>query len=370
VTTETHPHVTGGPYTFQGSGVPQSPLSLIWVDGLQRIWTIALSAVATALLGILFTLLLQPRYTATASFIPDAGQGLSGALGGFVGQLAGLQGGGMSPRLAGDLATGEAVLTRALYERFPISGAPGSDSVRLIDNLTRPGILDRVFGVERDSARLEAAALKSLKQFVDADVNERTGVVDIIVSLSDPRLSSALANRLLDLVDSFNQNSTQTRARSLRRFLDGRLEVAAREVSVAENRLQTFYSENRRYSQSPEQLVNEAHLRAELESKRSVLATIMQQLEQARIDEVRDTPVLTRVRTATPPVKKSFPRKSVFAVLGFLLGAVAAFGVGAFRSFQRWYAMYDPAMHARFSAAIEHVQKRARLLTPGRRRAS
>src|SRR5438046_9190939 len=55
----------------------------------------------------------------------------------------------------------------------------------------------------------------------------------------------------------------------------------------------------------------------------SIYLSLSQQLEDAQIDAVRDTPTLTPVERPIAPAKPTWPRKSVMGVLGFLVGIIA-----------------------------------------------
>lgn len=51
-----------------------------------------------------------------------------------------------------------------------------------------------------------------------------------------------------------------------------------------------------------------------------VYGLLVQQLEQAKIMEAKDTPKIQFLERATPPYKKSWPKRSVIAVIGLIIG--------------------------------------------------
>lgn len=339
-----------------GHGAPASAplLSFVGIQvlrDLRRLLTVAVLGAAAAV-GI--ALAIPNEYTAEASFIPDAENTLPEGIGSLVGQFAGLQTGALSPRLAGDLVTNTPSLTRTAYERFPTRSSGGrADSVRLLDAVTRPNLLTRLIAPHPDSAHRELQALRELRNRVAADVNERTGVVTVVATFRDPVLAAAVANRLVDRVDEFNAHTTQTRARATRRFLEGRTNASAAELARAETALQQFYATNRTFQSSPRLTLEEERLKREVEIQQQVYLSLVQKLESARIDEVKDTPVLTRVEQATPPPKKSFPKVSLFALSGAVLGALLALGRSVARACSEWYRNEDPAGFAALAAAAD-----------------
>jgi uncharacterized protein involved in exopolysaccharide biosynthesis len=51
-----------------------------------------------------------------------------------------------------------------------------------------------------------------------------------------------------------------------------------------------------------------------------VYALLVQQLEQAKIMEAKDTPKIQFLERAKPPYKKSWPKRSLLTVFGFIVG--------------------------------------------------
>ena len=58
----------------------------------------------------------------------------------------------------------------------------------------------------------------------------------------------------------------------------------------------------------------------EVEVKKEVYLTLQQQLELARIEEVKKSPILHILDEAVPPIKKSSPNRSIFLIVSGILG--------------------------------------------------
>jgi uncharacterized protein involved in exopolysaccharide biosynthesis len=58
--------------------------------------------------------------------------------------------------------------------------------------------------------------------------------------------------------------------------------------------------------------------------KEEVLTTLAGEFEEARIKEVNDTPQITVIDVAVPPVKKSSPNRVLIVILAIFLAALAA----------------------------------------------
>ena len=60
----------------------------------------------------------------------------------------------------------------------------------------------------------------------------------------------------------------------------------------------------------------------EVEAKQQVYVTLQQQLELARINEVKQTPIINILDEAKPPVNKSRPNRLTIAILCMLAGFI------------------------------------------------
>lgn len=307
---------------------------------LRNAWRAIITGLIGAVVGLVLTFVIPNSYTAEASFIPDAGSS-SSLLGGLVGQFVGLTEDQLSPRLAGDLVKSTPIMKEVLYSQYPIRGGEGITK-RLIDMLPVSG---------SDSAHLEYWALRRLRSDVDVDVDERTGVVDLYVELRDPWLSAAVANDLVTFVDRFNTDSRQSRARATRQFLEARTTAAKEELQVAESTQERFAAANRQYQSSPWLTLIAARLQREVDTRQQVYLSLDQQYEQARVDEVKNTPILTRVAVARPPVKRSFPRPTVFVIFGFFFGGIGALVVPWAAVISAWYREVDQTTYAHWASA-------------------
>jgi uncharacterized protein involved in exopolysaccharide biosynthesis len=84
-----------------------------------------------------------------------------------------------------------------------------------------------------------------------------------------------------------------------------------------------------KFSTAPELEMRLAELMREVEIRRSVYAVLSEQYEEARIQEMRDTPTLQVLDWAHPPLIRSRPRRKVVVaistLLAFLLSSVLVF---------------------------------------------
>lgn len=281
--------------------------------------------VAATVVAVVVSLVLHPTYTATASFVPETERGGTGLPAGVIGLAAqfgiGAPGGTNSSAFYADVLASGTMRTEVLETRLPDPRAstPG-DSAVLLDIL---GVRDDVY-----LARLESGRVK-LRSAVSVSVDSRTDIVTVSVETKYQQLSADVANLLIALLNRFNLERRQSSALQRRRFVQDRVSEMQAEMYDAEEQLGRFLEQNRNFESSPSLRFQADRLQRQVSIKQEVLAGLLRSYEQARIQEVNDTPVITVIDRAIPPQKKSGPRRKLYVTLTFTLALLAA-GFAAF----------------------------------------
>ncbi|HXG45164.1 MAG TPA: hypothetical protein VNJ71_10450 [Gemmatimonadales bacterium] len=156
---------------------------------------------------------------------------------------------------------------------------------------------------EQDTLVRRARAIEELGKRVRVSTGIKTGVVEVGVRTRDAGLSAVIAARLLEELNRFNLQTRQSRAREERRFLEGRLAEARDSLRAAEDRLQAFLQRNREFKGSPQLGFEHDRLQRAVTERQEVVTTLAQAFERSRIDEVRNTPVITVLQAPELPVR-------------------------------------------------------------------
>jgi uncharacterized protein involved in exopolysaccharide biosynthesis len=159
---------------------------------------------------------------------------------------------------------------------------------------------------------------------VRSTVQPKTGVVSLTATSKDPRLSFRIATLVLAELNRFNLSTRQSQAASERRFVERRLAQARDSLRAAEDALSVFLSTNRGLISAAELKMRESRLSREVDLRQQVYVTLAQSLEQARVDEVRDTPVLSVIEEPNRPVFPDSRQIPLLAALSAFFGAVLA----------------------------------------------
>ena len=324
---------------------------------LVRHWKLIFgTAGACAVVAAILLLLQRPIYTAETSFTPETPNtsGLASSLVGLTG-LAGQLGlgdaisGGASPEFFARLLHSREVLRTTLQTEFPDPGSPGTRR-RLLDLLEIDG--------KNLEERLQLGTLR-LAQATETQIDQATGIVTLSVEMYSPELAAAIANRMLELLNEFNLERRQSQSHEQRRFTGDRLREAEQELREAERAQLRFLQNNRQYLGSPLLEFQAEQLQRAVQLKQEVFLTLTKAHEEARIAEVRDTPVLTVVDPAVPPAKRSRPRRALGVTLAFAAGTVLGIALVYLGVFRRRVRHDRSPDYVEFQAALNEVRGRS-----------
>ena len=173
-------------------------------------------------------------------------------------------------------------------------------------------------------AHQEYEAVRELQRLVTTQVVQRTGVVRLTVRARQPELALQVNARLIELLNQFNLQTRQSQAAAERRFTEQRVRDVQVDLRAAEDRLQEFLLRNRDYGDSAPLAFQADRLQREVTLLQQVYTSLSQALEQAKIDEVRDTPVLTVVEPPVLPVRPDGRGTVLRAIVALLLGLLFA----------------------------------------------
>ena len=274
---------------------------------------------AAAVIAAIISLIIPAKYTAHAVFFPEqesTGLDLPAGVAGLAAQLGVSipSGAAASPQFYADVIGSRTVRDQVLQAQY---SDPTTDAVR--DSATLLDIL-RIKG-RSDLDRLEKGRNR-LESIVSVHIESATNVVEASVETRYPALSAAVANNIIDLLSQFNLETRQSNARANRRFTEGRMAQAEEELRQAEERLKGFLERNRRFDSSPELSFQHERLQRRVRIKEEVLTSLRRSYEEARIQEVKDTPVITVIDRAVPPQEKSSPKRKLNVILAFMAGGV------------------------------------------------
>jgi uncharacterized protein involved in exopolysaccharide biosynthesis len=287
-------------------------------------WRIGAWAVAVAILVVLGLALRQPRYTSSASFVPQSVDKTS-ALAGLAAQF-GVTAAGPdpteSPAFYADLIKTREILTAVLQADYRIGTDAGPRSTTLLSALDVSG--------PTEGRRLDKA-IKELTDRLKVEYKPRTGVISFEVVLNNAQLAQQVTERVLIEVSHFSAEKRNAKATAERKFTEGRIADLNVELRNAEDQLQAFLQRNRDYRNSPDLTFQHDRMEQHVDFLRGIFTTVSQTHERARMDEARDTPVIVVVENPNLPSRPDGRGLIKFGALALVLGGLLGIALGFLR---------------------------------------
>lgn len=182
-----------------------------------------------------------------------------------------------------------------------------------------------------DKAIVIEKAVNKFNDHISVSEDRLTGLIRISTKLEDPIIVASLANFVGQQVQNYIQKENSAQSTKEKLFIKERVSVVKNELEVSEMNLKTFKETNRGYEESPELFMIFSRLFRESEAKKEVYLTLQQQLELARIEEVRQSPILHILDNAVTPTRKSSPNRLVFLAISAFFGLFTSSLIALFR---------------------------------------
>ena len=313
-----------------------------------------------AIMGVIFALSSANVYTATTIFIPKGKNSASvgGSLSGLA-SLAGISLGGMSsgnseipPNLYPMLINSNPFIEKLLNSKVPKEGVlinlkdylkdtsstssilsamkkytlglPSVIKKRLSREKTEPVVYNNSGSIKKLTMK-EEYIYSSTKKLITLNVDEKEGFVTLSVASKNPELAAFIvqnAQKLLqqEIIDFKIKNSQE-----LLTFTNGLYNEKKMAFEVLQDKLASFRDQHQNISSRL--FENKlSRLESELAIASAVNEELAKQVEQARIQVSKDTPVFTIIDPVVIPNHRTSPRRTLIVMIFTFLGGVLGLG--------------------------------------------
>ncbi|MEP0860865.1 MAG: hypothetical protein HRF52_05455 [Ignavibacterium sp.] len=249
----------------------------------------------------------KPYFNSTVSILPEYGSksGLMNQLSGLA-AIAGINVGEAAPtEIYQNLIKSEQVLSNVIYSRYKTEKF--RDSVNLI----------QYFEIESDEKNPE---IKNRTEFLNAykllseeklstDIDRLTKILSISVTMPEAQLAADVANKIAESLDLYIRTQRKSFATEQIFYLEKRIKEVSDSLTSAEEALKKFREQNRIVSQSPALLLEQGRLMRNVEILQTVFIELNKQIELAKVEQIRDAPVLNIKEYAKNPIEKAGPKR-------------------------------------------------------------
>ncbi|MFD2036806.1 Wzz/FepE/Etk N-terminal domain-containing protein [Belliella marina] len=329
---------------------------IIWKSRKQIITVVIIFMI----LGFFVAMFSPKEFTASSTFVPQVSEPNrgGGSLGGLA-SLAGINlGGGASgteiPPLLYPKITSSVSFRKALLEaKINVDGIVEPVTYQqYYSEIFSPGILANVkkytFGLpgviikalkggQKEEAVLklenglirvsqdEFTHFKRLDRQLLVTPNDKEGFVSLEFVMPEPVMAAQLAKHAQDLLQKEVIAYKISKAKEQLKFTEERYEEKKAEFNQIQARLANFRDRNQNISSAT--AMNQLHrLEAEYNFAFNIYTDIAKQLELAKLQVSKDTPVFSVIEPVTIPVEKSAPKKPLILAIFTILGVVVALG--------------------------------------------
>jgi uncharacterized protein involved in exopolysaccharide biosynthesis len=306
-----------------------------------------------AVLGVILALVSPTKYTASTTFVPQLSEGRTNSSLGGLASLAGINlsaimgsqpqeiSPSLYPQIAESIPYRLALLEAKVgsnetsFRNYILDQSSGLAILPLLKKYTigLPGLLfnkqtdnnetldNSLFQVTKEDRGL----FNFLAQVLSIDVDDQEGLVSISVELSDRMVAAQLTQSATDLLQS---NIIEFKSQSARNNLDvieRQHESKRQEFEEVQDSIAIFKDQNLNITSSLYQ-----NQLSRLESQFIVTSSVFQELagqvEQAKIQVNKDTPIFTIIEPVSVPLERSKPRRATMVIIWTFLGGVFSIG--------------------------------------------
>ena len=266
----------------------------------------------------------QPEsYTVTAILMPQGAKAQAGGIDGLASRV-GISIPGMEDNLQlyADLLKSREILRAVAEKPYTFGTEKGVRTSTLVD----------LYGGSDQRLRT-VVAVRRLGDNVSAAPSPKTGVITVQVKAEYSQLAHQVAQQLIDELNRFNLERRQSQAGAERKFAQQRMTEAGEELRTAENQLESFLAANRDFHTSPRLTFQQDRLAREISLKQGLYNMLAQAYEQSKMDEIRDTPVITIIQPPETPLMPDARGVGKNGVFGLVLGLVIAILIALVREY-------------------------------------
>jgi uncharacterized protein involved in exopolysaccharide biosynthesis len=304
--------------------------------------------------GLVVALLSPKEFTASSTFIPQTSESKTGGSLSGLASLAGISlggattGGEIPPTLYPQILNSVPVKRSILSIEVPLDQSSVSYSAYLLEKPTPilslvkkytiglPGvILGALRGTEASTetssnpmivTQEEKGLFETLEAQIALSVNEKEGFVELSVTTDDATVAAVLTSKVKEIlqqqiIDYKIQHGKEYLNFTQKQYNEKQKEYFALQDEVARAKDQNKNIISERYQNQFKQK------EGELLIAQSVYQELAKQLEQAKLQVAKDTPIFSTIKPVTIPTERSAPKRSLILVIWAFLGFVVSVGV-------------------------------------------
>lgn len=318
-------------------------LEIDWMEILRKIIAIRKTLYKAAgvgvVLGIIIALSIPKQYTVTVTLSPEMGNeaktgGLASLASSFLGGAATSNSpDALNATLAPDIVASTPFILELFNTRVQtLDGELDTTLVAYLDEQKTPwfsyivkapgmaiGAIKSLFSEETDTASIlnpfqltekEASKVEDIKQAITAEVDNKTAMTTLTVTLQDPKVTAIVADSVVGKLQQYIIDYRIKKAKEDCAYLEQLYKERQQEYYDAQSKYAHYFDSNRNIALQSVRAEQE-RLQNDMNIAYQVYSQVAQQLQVARAKIQEEKPVFAVVEPATVPLKSSSTSKTI-----------------------------------------------------------
>lgn len=343
-------------YTSPTPETENDELEIDWMDILRRIIAIRKTLYKAAgiglVLGIIIALSTPKQYTVSVTLAPEMGSdsksgGLASLASSFLGGSMGNSPDALNAALSSDIVSSTPFLLELFDTRIKtLDKELDTTLVAYLDEqrgswmgavLAAPGMaigaIKGLFIEEPDTVatlnpfqltKKESQKVEALRKSITADIDKKTGITTLSVTLQDPKVTAIVADSVVTKLQQYIINYRIAKAKEDCAYLEQLYKERQQEYYDAQQRYARYVDANKSLVLQSVRTEQE-RLQNDMNLAYQVYSQVAQQLQVARAKIQEEKPVFAVVEPATVPLQPSGTSRKVI-VVGIIFLAVCGTG--------------------------------------------
>lgn len=276
------------------------------------------------IIGVVIALVSPIKFSSKTVFIPQNQEVSTSSLSG-VASLVGINLGSgsygneippsMYPQITESIKFKRLLLDKVIDE---------NSNIKLIDFITEHYSIkenEEITFSELGMTKKEEKCFKILTKIISVNVNENDGFVSISSEMPVAEYAAKVTKFSREILQNIIINNKIESARQNLTFSEGQLIEKKKEFDDIYSRL-AFFSDSNLNSVNSFVLNEKNKLESEFQIISSVVEEISKQVEQAKLQLSKDTPVFSTIQEAIIPVKRTSPKRTLIVILFTFIGFI------------------------------------------------
>jgi len=175
-------------------------------------------------------------------------------------------------------------------------------------------------------SEMQKKGIYSLGPIINLGVNSKEGYLTLSVDMPEPLPAAQLAQRTEDLLQSYIIEFKIVKSKADLDFIQQRYDELKKEFAKAQEELAIRVDRNKNFT-SGLSSVETDRMQAQYNLTFSVYQELAKQLEQAKIQVKKETPVFSVIEPVTIPSDKSKPNRPLILALWIVIGTLIGVGI-------------------------------------------